>query len=430
MKLKSILSTSLVALLVGAGVSAASAANLQVWIRASNDSRQIYDKVAAAFEKKTGIKIDYFNATTDFEQRLARAIAGSDLPDVIFNDATALGQMVGLGIIETIDPKTIKGGEDVFDVAWASAKGYDGKTYAVPTSAQAFALFVRRDWREKLELPQPKNWADVAALARAFTDKDPDGNGKKDTYGFIVPGSTTRGYTSWFISSYLWQAGGDFIRPVGAGFKPSLEEPAAVETLTYFRKLVCDGVTQPGAINATTADAIPSFRSGQTGMFFSGPYHIALFDKDPGKDKIELIAPPPGPKGVATLAEGTSAFLTKTSTNKDAAKQFLEFMISPEAQVIGMAADSTNIPIVRLPVNKKVDVNAVYKDERWAMVAKLFAESGRYVPQIPNWTPIRQITSDGFNRILANCASDIPAELKATNAKVADELDAQHVLAK
>lgn len=428
MKLKSILSTSLVALLLGAG--AASAANLQVWIRASNDSRQIYDKVAAAFTAKTGIKIDYFNATTDFEQRLARAIAGADLPDIIFNDATALGQMVGLGIIEAIDPKTIKGGENVFDVAWASAKGYDGKTYAVPTSAQAFALFVRRDWREKLEMPQPKSWADMAALAKAFTDKDPDGNGKKDTYGFILPGSTTRGYTSWFISSYLWQAGGDFIRPVGNAYKPALEEPAAVETLTFFRKLVCDGVTQPGAINATTADAIPSFRSGQTGMFFSGPYHIALFDKDPGKDKIELIAPPPGPKGVATLAEGTSAFLTKASQNKDAAKQFLEFMISPEAQVMGMAADSSNIPIVRLPVNKTVDVNAVYKDERWAMIAKLFAEHGRYVPQIPNWTPIRQISADDFNRILANCSSDIPAELKATNAKIADELEAQHVLAK
>jgi multiple sugar transport system substrate-binding protein len=429
LKHRAALTTSLIALTLTAA-SVAQAASLQVWIRASNDSRQIYDKVAAAFEAKTGIKIEYFNATTDFEQRLARAAAGSDLPDVIFNDATALGQMVGMGIIEPIDRSKIKGGEDVFDVAWASAKGYDGKTYAVPTSAQAFALFVRRDWREKLEMPQPKSWADVAALAKAFTDKDPDGNGKKDTYGFILPGSTTRGYTSWFISSYLWQAGGDFIRQVGAGFKPSLDEPAAVETLTYFRKMVCDGVTQPGAINATTADAIPSFRSGQTGMFFSGPYHIALFDKDPGKDKIELIAPPRGSDGVVTLAEGTSAFLTKGSKNKDAAKQFLEFMISPEAQIMGMAADSTNIPIVRLPVNKTVDVNAVYKDERWATVAKLFAEHGRYVPQVPNWTPIRQVTSDGFNRILANCNSDIPAELKATDAKVAEELAKQGVLAK
>ncbi|VTR30918.1 Lipoprotein lplA [Serratia fonticola] len=78
-------------------------------------------------------------------------------------------------------------------------------------------LFVRKDWREKLGLPQPKTWQDVATLAKAFTTQDPDGNGKSDTYGFLLPASTTRGYASWFMSAFLWQAGGDFIREVGAG---------------------------------------------------------------------------------------------------------------------------------------------------------------------------------------------------------------------
>ena len=34
--------------------------------------------------------------------------------------------------------------------AWDAAKGADGKFYAVPFSAQSFALFIRKDWREKL----------------------------------------------------------------------------------------------------------------------------------------------------------------------------------------------------------------------------------------------------------------------------------------
>ncbi|EIS64775.1 extracellular solute-binding protein, partial [Yersinia pestis] len=188
------------------------AETLQVWIRASNDSKNIYKKEADTFEKKTGIKIEYFNATTDFEQRLARAAAGNALPDLIFNDAVAIGQFVQLGIVEPIEPKNIIGGENIFDTAWKSTQYIDGKYYGVPTSAQTFALFVRKDWREKLGLEQPKNWQDISTLAKAFTFNDPDGNGKNDTYGFILPGSTTRGYASWFISSYLWQAGGDFIR--------------------------------------------------------------------------------------------------------------------------------------------------------------------------------------------------------------------------
>ena len=86
---------------LGLGVSQSYAATtLNVWIRASNDSKNIYKQEAEKFEEKTGIKIEYFNATTDFEQRLARATAGNALPDLIFNDAASLGQFIQLGIAE------------------------------------------------------------------------------------------------------------------------------------------------------------------------------------------------------------------------------------------------------------------------------------------------------------------------------------------
>ena len=198
---------------LGLGVSQSYAATtLNVWIRASNDSKNIYKQEAEKFEEKTGIKIEYFNATTDFEQRLARATAGNALPDLIFNDAASLGQFIQLGIAEEIDPQAIAGGDQLFQTAWKSTRYIDGKYYGVPTSAQTFALFVRKDWREKLGLPQPKSWDDIQALAKAFTTQDPDGNGKNDTYGFIVPASTTRGYASWFMSSFIWQAGRKWLR--------------------------------------------------------------------------------------------------------------------------------------------------------------------------------------------------------------------------
>ena len=414
---------------LGLGVSQSYAATtLNVWIRASNDSKNIYKQEAEKFEEKTGIKIEYFNATTDFEQRLARATAGNALPDLIFNDAASLGQFIQLGIAEEIDPQAIAGGDQLFQTAWKSTRYIDGKYYGVPTSAQTFALFVRKDWREKLGLPQPKSWDDIQALAKAFTTQDPDGNGKNDTYGFIVPASTTRGYASWFMSSFIWQAGGDFVKEESGKFSASLNTPEVAQAMTFMRAMMCDKVTQPGAINATTADVIPSFRSGQSGMFFSGPYHIALFDKDPGKDNFEVI-PAVGPKGEATLAEGTTVFMMKSSVQKEAARQFIEFMISPEGQEIGMGKGSQHIPVVRLPVNKNVDVKAVYQDARWETFARLYNEQGRYVPQIPNWTPVRQVAADGFNRIFADCSSDIAGELKTIDGKVNAELKKQNVLA-
>lgn len=65
-KIKSLLVLTYLAM----GVPSLHAAEtLQVWIRASNDSKNIYKAEAETFEKKTGIKIEYFQCHHRFEQR-------------------------------------------------------------------------------------------------------------------------------------------------------------------------------------------------------------------------------------------------------------------------------------------------------------------------------------------------------------------------
>jgi len=401
---------------------------LRVWTRSNVDARATYDNLAAAFTKKTGIKVEYFNAMTDYEQRLSRAIAGNDLPDVIINDTSSLGLMMKTGVAQEIDRASLPGAAEIQDRAWDGARGYNGKFYGVPVSVQSFVFLIRKDWREKLGLPVPKSWEDIAALAKAFTTQQPAGPGKQ-VYGFAFPGSATRGYTTWFMSSFLWQAGGDVIRPAAGGkFHGALDEPAAAKTVGYFRQMMCtDKVMQPGAINATTADAIASFRSGQTGIFFTGPYHIAVADQEPGRAKIEVIAPPPGPAGRAdSLGEGELAYVTR-SANKQAALTFISFLASGEGQRLGM--NPGGFPVVRLPVNKTVNPGQVYKDPRWVTVENVYQKDAHYAPAIPDWMSLRLLTAEGLNRILANCSSDVDAGLKDLNKKVNQELARQRVLA-
>lgn len=412
-----------------AAASGASAEALKVWSRQTDESAVILKNLTKAFSEKTGIEVETYNTGMDFEQRLARAAAGRDLPDVVINDDSALGQMLKMGIIQEIDPEKIEGSSQIAENAWNSARGADGKYYSVPISAQAFAYFIRKDWREKVGLPQPKTWEDLHKLAVAFTKEDPDGNGKDDTFGMTIPGSTTRGYTSWFMSNFIWGAGGDFVKQENGGFKPNLNNEAGAAALGFVRGLFCEGLVQPGAINATTGDALPTFRSGQTGIFLSGPYHIAQISEQPGADVVEVIAPPAGPGGVAALAEGTSAYIMAGSKNREAAEKFIAFAISPEGQEIGIAHNTGHTPLVRLPVNQQVDVNAVRQDPRWATFKEVFDTSGHYVPPVPNWIPIRMLTAEGFNKILSNCNADIPAELAKIDEEIATELRKQKALA-
>ncbi|QCL97709.1 ABC transporter substrate-binding protein [Agrobacterium tumefaciens] len=406
----------------------AQAESITAWSRQTDESLSVLKALTDAFTAETGIEVETFNTGIDFEQRLARAAAGRKLPEVVINDTTALGQMRQMNILQTIDPAKITGNQDVTPSAWDGSKADDGKFYSVPISAQSFAMFIRKDWREKLGLPQPKTWEDVRQMAEAFTKKDPDGNGKDDTFGMAIPGSTTRGYASWFISSLIWQAGADFVKQTPDGFVPTLDTPQATEALTYVRGMVCDKLSQPGAVNATTGDTLPTFRSGQTGIFISGPYHIPQLDAEPGKDKVEVIMMPAGPGGIASLSEGTSAYLTKAASDHEGPVKFLEFLISPKGQEIAMAQGTGRTPIVRLPVNSKVDVNKVRNDPRWLVFKETFDKYGHYMPAIPNWTAVRMITGEGFNKILSQCDADVGAELKTLNKQVAEELRAQNVL--
>lgn len=421
-------SIALCAAASGIAASAQAQTTLRVWTRSNPDARATYQRIADAFTKKTGIQVEYFNAMTDYEQRLSRAIAGNDLPDVIINDSSSLGLMVKTGVASEVDRAAFPGAADIHERAWQGARAYNGKYHAVPVSVQAYVLFIRKDWREKLGLPRPRSWDDVAALAKAFTQLQPAG-ADKPVYGFAFPGSAVRGYTTWFLSSFLWQAGGDFMRADGKGrFKGALDEPAAATTVRYFRQMLCtDKVMQPGAINASTADAIASFRSGQTGIFFSGPYHIAVVDKEPGRDKVEVMAAPAGPGGRAdSLGEGELAYVTRTA-NRQAAMSFLAFLTSPQGQKLGM--NPGGFPVVRLPINRQVDAEKVYDDPRWRTVQAVYENDAHYAPVIPDWMAVRQLTADGLNRLLAHCGSDIEAGLKELNGRLDQELARQRVAA-
>src|SRR5205823_6135152 len=190
---------------------------LKVWARAANDSPKAYQAIFDAFTQKTGVKIEPFFTLTDFETKLSAAATAHDLPDVVVNDAAQLGSMKTQGIIREVDKGKIAGADKLAPGSWDSATDLTGKTYAIPFSAQANLLFIRKDWLAKLNLSEPKSWDDVATIAKAFTTQDPDGNGKADSYGLAVPGSTSRGYVSWYWSSFLWQAGGEYFNSAGNG---------------------------------------------------------------------------------------------------------------------------------------------------------------------------------------------------------------------
>ncbi|WP_171649920.1 extracellular solute-binding protein [Paenibacillus foliorum] len=133
---------------------------------------------------------------TQSEQKLNTLFAGGGAPDLILEYAPQIKNPL-------IDQKQLRPIDDMIDKYSTEYKalllkypalkkagtGADGKLYQfgrINETIPQRGLFIRTDWLKKLNLEIPKTTEELYQVAKAFTEQDPDGNGKKDTYGIAM----------------------------------------------------------------------------------------------------------------------------------------------------------------------------------------------------------------------------------------------------
>lgn len=123
----------------------------------------------------------------------------------------------------------------------------NGKNYGVPRLRDPMrtAVIVRKDWLDKLGLQMPETTQDLYDIAKAFTTQDPDGNGKDDTFGLILPkwgGYQNAGpydvMETWFGAPNGWgEEDGKLV--------PTIDTPEALESAKFFKKMVDEKLVNP-----------------------------------------------------------------------------------------------------------------------------------------------------------------------------------------
>lgn len=165
--------------------------------------------------EKTGIRLEFPLTAPDAageDTKLQLALSSNDrLPDVIVPNTPALGiQLANSGRIydnvkELFDKYANDNVKKAYDQAgkaiWSSVT-VNGKVIALPIVVGNYneqsVLWVRQDWLKKLNLQEPTTLEELEAVLDAFTNKDPDGNGKKDTFGLVL--STKDSLSTWTAS--------------------------------------------------------------------------------------------------------------------------------------------------------------------------------------------------------------------------------------
>ncbi|SFK95069.1 carbohydrate ABC transporter substrate-binding protein, CUT1 family (TC 3.A.1.1.-) [Paenibacillus sp. 1_12] len=215
----------------------------------------------------------------------------------------------------------------------------DGKIYALyqetPLSRQG--IIYRKDWADNLGLSAPKTTDDLYKMLKAFTENDPDKNGKKDTIGLADRNDLIYGAFK-TVSSY-------FGTPNNWGEKdgklvPEFMYPAYMDTLKYFLKLHKEGLINQDFPVTSKTDQQNLFQTGKAGVYIGSMADVIslnqkMANKDSKLDVANRLAGPDGKTGIWSIpGYGSAVFFPKSSVKTEAELKgiltFYDKMMSPE----------------------------------------------------------------------------------------------------
>ncbi|MFC4302617.1 extracellular solute-binding protein [Cohnella boryungensis] len=149
---------------------------------------------------KTGISVKYeWEASGDeqYKSKLDLAIRSNDLPDVFIVNREQFRTLIEREMIQDLQQDYEAYASELVRSFYDATRGnalkeasVNDKLYGLPNVAiEADAptyLWIRQDWLDKLNLSPPRSLDDLEKVAKAFMERDPDGNGKADTVGIPV----------------------------------------------------------------------------------------------------------------------------------------------------------------------------------------------------------------------------------------------------
>lgn len=132
------------------------------------------------------------------EQKLNGLFAAGEAPELVLEYAPQIkNTLIDQGLLRPIDDMieqystTYKEILQRYPILRKAGTGKDGRLYQfgrINETVPMRAVFIRTDWLERLHLDIPRTTEELLQVAKAFTEQDPDGNGKRDTYGIALAG--------------------------------------------------------------------------------------------------------------------------------------------------------------------------------------------------------------------------------------------------
>lgn len=270
---------------------------------------------------KIDLKLTLLPLGAEGETKLNAAAAANQLPDLFgigrnqyyqYLDRDLLGQVDELLPLMPERTKSHYSDANRNKLVTADGHMYGLQEPPLPPNPKRTGLAIRQDWLDKLGLKAPTTLDEFLEVAKAFTEKDPDGNGKNDTYGFgayisAASGSPTLGVQFDFIyGAYGLPGTWDLRDP--AAFGANVRNPDYQKATAFIKQLVDAKVIDPDWPTMKIDDFRARWKQGKYGMFFEDfcamicKTNYKDFDANNPSGKLVYIDPPKGPDGKSAVS--------------------------------------------------------------------------------------------------------------------------------
>lgn len=225
----------------------------------------------------------------------------------------------------------------------ASTKGamtIDGKQWGVPYTYYQWGIYYRKDLYDQFGLSEPTNWDEMKSNCQTLLD-----NGVK-CYTIGTKFLWTAG--GWFDYLNLRTHGYDFHMEMAAG-NVAWTDDRVRQTFANWRELIDMGGYVDNHQNYSWQEALPFMVNGDAAAYLMGNFAVApLREAGLTDDQLDFYQFPAITEGVALAEDApTDTFhIPANANNKEAAREFLRFVVSADEQTeINNGANLGQLPV-------------------------------------------------------------------------------------
>lgn len=365
------------------------------WHTYGDQETPIIDEVIIPLFEEThpGIKVDAVRQSGDFNQMLVTALGTGVVPDVARVDITKTSAYAKLGGIVAMDE--IEGFAALKDAVLdgpLSTNLWNGHYYGLPLNTNCKAAVVNSEVLKSLGLDTvPATMEELVDACRT------NGNGE---YKINVSG-----VGDWDLYPWFWLFGGVVTDDGFTKASGWLDSEASVNAIKTIMQLHDEGI-----FTIRDVDGTPDAWDGinyQYAMFLEGPWY-------PFSETVMPATVPTWNGKSASVVGGENIVIFSGSEKKEAAFEFVQFMLSEEVQL-------KLLEVGVIPTLKSlVENDAVKNDAKWSVYMQQLESAKSRIPT-PQASTVEQLWSDAMNMIFLEGA-DVQETLTMTAGLIDEEL--------